>query len=213
MSYKPSYQEEINNALITRNLVINGSVSQSGQSTVGSLRVTNASVPTTLNTRYVRTAGNNANDGLTPGTAWATLAFAVTQIPTIFANAAYVIDITGIIEVLPARFQIPEYISNVGLTLNPNGIDFVTAPLGIHADLTLLTTILPANIISVTTDPVTLHRIVLTNLVFVPNVFDGKIIGIPVPGVTKQGVSIDNTVDTIFVNSGISSAYTATNCL
>jgi len=213
MSYKPSYQEEVANALITRNLVVNGSVSQSGQDTVGSLRVTNASVPTVLNTRYVRTAGSNANDGLTPATAWATLAFAVTQIPTIFANAAYVIDITGIIEVLPLRFQIPEYIANVGLTFNPNGIDFVTAPLGIHADLTLLTTIPPANILSVTIDPVTLHRIVLTNLVFAPNVFDGKIIGIPVPGVTKQGVSLDNTVDTIFVNSLISPASIAANGL
>lgn len=61
-----------------------------------------------VNTIYVRPTGNDGNDG-SLAKPYATLAHAVTKVPTVIPPGQhYVIDCTGINEVLPADFTLPE---------------------------------------------------------------------------------------------------------
>jgi len=135
--------------------------------------------------RFVRPTGNNANDGLTPATAWATLVYACTQVTAISAAGPVFIDITGINEVLPDEFLIPQIDadrSNDNLIPYGPALWGVTVSLNIHSDLNTVLSIPAANILAINIDPVTTQESIVTDLVLVPNAYAGKLIsqfGIP----------------------------------
>lgn len=174
MSYTPSYQEASSLAIISRPFPL---VDLGG----------------TLQKRYVRTAGNDANDGLTPATAWATVDFAISQVPVAFTNGAYYIDVTGVTQALTK--SIPSPIGAGGFfTGEPSSIlGFVVGALILHSDLVVTDTILAADNISIAFDPATNQQIITTSGGLVPNSLQGKLVSAfgTVNGIVKRNDAVD----------------------
>lgn len=158
--------------------------------------------------RYVRTAGSNTNDGLTPATAWATLVYACSQIPNTYKNGVFVIDITGINEQLPEGFTLPFIFSDTQFLVYAPGLFGVAAAFTIHSDLSPFLVVNPADIVSITPTPTTSGDIISTSLVLVPGSLKGKIVtefGFPF------GTVIDNDATDIFTDvQGLNAAFPIT---
>lgn len=155
-----------------------------------------------LGKRYVRTAGDNANDGLSPATAWATLAFARTQLPDRYRNGGYVIDITGIDETLTHPIQLPDadplfYAFDPAILFSG-----VAAAFTIHSDLVTFLTIAVVDIVSVIADAVTGQQ-VITTAGLTPNELIGKIVsqGGLVVGVVKSNTATQIRVTATFLSA------------
>lgn len=174
MSYAPSYQEGTSLANITRPFA---PVDLGGA----------------LVKRYVRTAGNDANDGLTPATAWATIDFAIGQVPVAFTNGAYFLDVTGISQVMSR--SIPTPIGAGGFFANDPAsiLGFVVGSIILHSDLVVTDTVLAADNISVAFDPTTNQQIITTSGGLVPNSLQGKLVSAfgSINGVVKRNDATD----------------------
>lgn len=109
-------------------------------------------------TYYVNTStGNNSNDGLSTGTAWLTLEFALEQIPTESNNKRYFVFMSGS-ETLSAQYTFKNYHSNVQ---QDNGVaavgtTFLKAQRGainIVAEGTVIDTVTSGDVTLTTSDP------------------------------------------------------------
>lgn len=128
---------------------------------------------------YVRPAGDNANDGLTPATAWATLAYAKTHIPAFYNNGGFVIDVTSVNETLTAAIGIP--IAGPFFGSSPGSLLGFNGAFTIHSDLVDFLTIAVVDIVSVTTHATTGQKTINTTGGLVPGQLVGK-------KVTQSGV-------------------------
>ena len=182
MTYKPSYQEGTSQAEITRDLRVDGSISGHIVDLEGQVMV-----------RYVRSGGDNNNDGLTPATAWATFVYGCSQFLGHVDNGCQVLDITGITEELPDNFILPSVVTNTAFLGWSPGFIGLAYGLTIHSDLHVTNIVLPSNITGVVINPNTAQQTIQTNLVFGINALQGRIVsqfGIPM-GVVRSNTGTD----------------------
>jgi hypothetical protein len=163
MTYSPSFQEGKKTSLINTSPAL----------AKGSGAVTKF---------FVRTTGSDlTGDGLTVGTAFATLGFAMQQIPLISSNTPFFIDVTGINETLDSVIFSPDIPNPIAsytyLSTYADAIDgYFIGPLCVHADLQVAQTIAAADVLSISTNVTTGLETIITSGGLTINALVGKIV-------------------------------------
>jgi hypothetical protein len=162
----------------------------------------------TVHVRYVRPAGSDASDGLSPATAWATFVYACSQLMAYTKNGVQVIDITGIAERLPDNFKMPQVISDTQFLAWSPGFLAIAGAVTVHSDLVPFLTLAPGDISSITQDPTNFQDTINITISLVPGVLKGKFVS---QFGTQIGVVKSNTDSSIEVtSSGLNSSFPIT---
>ena len=130
-------------------------------------------------TIYVRSTGSDTTgDGTTVGTAYRTVAFALTTVPHLIFGERYIVDCTDIGQELSATpISFPPFLSpdNTFFDSSPAVAGFtVRAPITIQATPTLIETITAGQITGHTQDSVALIRTLQTSKTFTANEHKGR---------------------------------------
>ncbi len=149
--------------------------------------------------RFVRPAGNDTTgDGLTTGTAWATLSHALAQVDIYAVGVNNIIDISTM-GTINDEFELPQVRSpNLGdVDVAGGPIGFLFSALTIRADLDVQDTITGGEIVSQTPAAVTGFRTILTTKTFTP----GALVGLTLASDTTRFAApiVANTADSIVV--------------
>jgi len=140
---------------------------------------------------YVRPAGSDSNDGLTPATAFATLKYALsTRLPAFYRNGAFVFDVTTVSESM-AGYSVPAPLCDSFFAAYPGGLFGFTGSFTIHADLALFLALTGPQVLAITPDATSGQETITTPAILAPGALVGKIVtqGGFVYGVVKSNTA------------------------